>query len=250
MNSHVRPAHFLKGGMAFQRERPRTEGCLVCGEELVYSQVVSPEHCLVCGHSFATQVKCRNNHYICDICHAQDILQKIESMLVFSHVTNPVSLAQLIFELPGLNMHGPEYQSIVPAVLITAYQNQSGTRQVPDIQEAIRRGREVTGGSCGLHGNCGAGVGAGIAVSILEKATPLSGKARGAANRATAQALLAISEHVGPRCCKRDAITAITTFVQNTPYFSEISTSTYTCQQYRKNKSCIGQSCPYYPAKG
>lgn len=236
----------LRPAAAFRPDSSRSEGCLVCGGELAYNQNGSLEKCLVCGKSMSAQVKCRKGHYICDACHVGNILQNVESMLAASTETDPVILAQRIFELPRLNMHGPEYHSIVPAVLVTAHQNLSGTRSTEDIQEAIRRGKSVQGGSCGLHGNCGAGVGSGIAVSIIEKATPMTGQPRSLANRATATALLAISAHVGPRCCKRDAITSIKSFMQTTTYFSGVTETGYTCSQFSRNRSCIGQNCPYF----
>lgn len=230
----------------FDKDSPRSEGCLVCGQELVYSQTSSIAKCLVCGKSQSTQTQCRSGHFICDACHVGDILQNIESLLISSTESDPVILARRIFELPRLNLHGPEYHSIVPAVLIAAFQNQTGKRCVEDISEAIRRGKSIQGGSCGLHGNCGAGVGAGIAVSIIEDATPMTGQPRSDANRATAMALLAISEHVGPRCCKRDAITSIKSFIKSTPYFPDQLDTPYICGQFNRNRSCIGSSCPFF----
>lgn len=221
------------------------EGCLLCGSELLYGQQASPEKCLVCGQTFQSTTKCQNSHYICDTCHSGNILQNIEAMLLISAETDPVALALRIFELPRLNMHGPEYHSIVPAVLVAAYQNLTGQHSRQDIQEAIRRGRSTPGGSCGTMGSCGAGIGAGIAVAILEKATPLTALPRSKANLATAQALLAISQQQGARCCKRDAITTIKTFIETTPYFHGIKPATYYCRQYKNNKTCLGSRCPY-----
>lgn len=229
-----------------RRAEPRThEGCLLCGGELIYSQQSAPAQCQICGQIHQTAVQCRNQHFICDTCHAGDILQNVGALLINSSETDPVALAQQVFELPRLNMHGPEYHSIVPAVLVTAYQNQCGQRSLPDIFEAIRRGRSTPGGSCGTIGSCGAGIGAGIAVSILEKATPLTPQPRSRANRATAEALLAISRHEGARCCKRDAITTIRTFIETTPYFQSTEFSAYSCRQFKNNKTCLGSSCPY-----
>ncbi|HAL74002.1 MAG TPA: radical SAM protein [Clostridiales bacterium] len=221
------------------------EGCLLCGSELLYCQQAAPEKCLICGQTFQTTTKCQNGHYICDTCHAGNILQNIESLLMNSTEADPIALALRIFELPRLNMHGPEYHSIVPAVLVTAYQNLTGQRSLPDIQEAIRRGRSTPGGSCGTMGSCGAGTGARIAVAALEKATPLTAQPRSKANLATAQALMAISQHQGARCCKRDAITTIRTFIVTTPYFHDIELATYHCRQYKSNKTCLGGQCPY-----
>lgn len=228
----------------------KTEGCVICGEELIYSKdTPTKETCYICNHRFETYVKCPKGHYICDTCHSLDILGKVEQLLASSDERNPVVLAQKVFKLQGLNMHGPEYHSIVPSVLVTAYQNLSGKKDVSKIMEAIKRGKDIKGGSCGLYGDCGACVGSGIAVSMIEGATPMSHAERGAANRATGYALLEISKYGGPRCCKREAITTIESFLQVTSYFSGIQKAAYTCKQFGKNKDCIGKKCPYFPAK-
>jgi uncharacterized protein len=231
-------------------EARKTEGCLICGHELLYSKN-SParETCNICGQQFETYVKCPKGHYVCDTCHSLDILEKVEQLLTASDEKNPVVLAQKVFELPGLNMHGPEYHSIVPALLVTAYQNTSAHHKPSKIKEAIKRGKDIKGGSCGLYGDCGACVGSGIAVSIIEDATPMSHDERGAANRATGYALLEISKYGGPRCCKREAITSIESFLQVTSYFNGIQKAEYTCKQFGKNKDCIGEKCPYFPNK-
>lgn len=227
-----------------------TSGCLVCGSELIYSNE-SPmtETCLICGKVFETYAKCVNGHYICDTCHSLDILGKVEQLLLSSTQKNPITLAKQIFELPGLNMHGPEYHSIIPAVLVTAYQNTSNHKDISKIKESIKRGKEVKGGNCGFLGNCGAGTGSGIAVSIIESATPMSDEKRGAANIVTGHALIEIGKHGGPRCCKREAITSIETFIRTTKYFENLNDDAYVCTQFAKNKDCIYQRCPYFPKK-
>ena len=227
-----------------------TGGCLICGSELVYtSNAPSKEICSICGLQFHTYVKCPQGHFVCDTCHSLDILGKVEQLLAASDEKNPAALAQKVFELPGLNMHGPEYHSIVPAVLVSAWQNLTGRKDASKIREAIRRGKDIKGGACGFYGSCGAGVGAGTAVSIIESATPMSKDERGAANMATGYALLEIGRHGGPRCCKRDAITSIESFMQTTGYFNGLQEKEYICKQYGKNKDCIRQKCPYFPAK-
>jgi len=229
-------------------ESKKTEGCLICGQELLYSKNSSTkEICNICGKQFETYVKCSKGHYVCDLCHSLDILGKVEQFLNASDEKKPLVLAQMVFELPGLNMHGPEYHSIVPAILVTAWQNLNGQKDISKITEAIKRGKDIKGGSCGFYGNCGAGVGAGIAVSIIEGATPMSHNERGAANKATGYALLEISKYGGPRCCKREAITSIKSFIQVTSYFDGLQNVEYICKQYGKNKDCIYNKCPFFP---
>ena len=230
-------------------EPQKTKGCLICGQELLYSKDSSTtEVCAICGQQFEAYVRCSKGHYVCDLCHSLDILGKVEQLLYANDEKNPVVLAQKVFELPGLNMHGPEYHSIVPAVLVTAWQNLNGQKDISKIKEAIKRGKDIKGGSCGLYGTCGAGVGTGIAASIIEGATPMSGNERGAANRVTGYALLEISKYGGPRCCKREAITSLESFMQVTNYFERLKKADYTCKQYGKNKDCIRKKCNYFPS--
>jgi len=227
----------------------KTKGCIICGQELLYSKDISTEEvCNICGQPFEAYVRCSKGHYVCDLCHSLDVLGKAEQLLWTSSEKNPIVLAQRVFELPGLNMHGPEYHSIVPSVLVAAWQNLNRNKNISQIKEAIKRGKDIKGGSCGLYGSCGAGVGTGIAVSIIEGATPMSRNERGAANRVTGYALLEISQYGGPRCCKREAITSLQTFMQVTSYFDSLQKEDYTCQQYGKNKDCIGKKCPFFPA--
>ncbi|HEY5587943.1 MAG TPA: DUF5714 domain-containing protein, partial [Candidatus Paceibacterota bacterium] len=121
--------------------------------------------------------------------------------------------------------------------------------EISKIKEAIRRGKDTKGGSCGFNGSCGAAVGTGTAVSIIEGVTPMSKAERGNANLATGYALIEISKHGGPRCCKRDSITSIESFVNITKYFNDIKKTNYVCKQYKNNKDCIGIKCPYLPKK-
>ncbi len=153
-----------------------------------------------------------------------------------------------VFTSPGLKMHGPEYHCIVPAVLVAAYQNRLASETRPCLDEAIRRGRDIQGGSCGYHGVCGAAAGTGIAASVLEKATPLSAGERGGAMAVTGRALIDLSRHGGPRCCKRDSVSSVESFVRHTDYFCAIETAEYVCSQFPGNRDCMGVRCPYFPA--
>ncbi len=227
----------------------KADGCVVCGGALVYADTPHTDTCIVCKGRFETHVSCPNGHYICDACHGADILGQVKRLLVSSTSADPVALLLEIFRLPALKMHGPEYHSIVPAVLIAAYQNAAGFKDGAMLDEAIRRGRDIKGGSCGYHGVCGAASGTGIAASIIEKATPLTADTRCKAMEITGRALIDLSRLGGPRCCKRESVSAVESFIRNTDYFSNITPTEYICTQYRDNKDCIGAKCPYFPQK-
>lgn len=225
-------------------------GCLVCGAELIYSPDMSfNAECYYCGKTELTTVFCLEGHYVCNECHRKDILELVEQMCIDSDLTDRIELALCIFDVPTLHMHGPEYHSIVPAVLVSAYGNSTNNKDTQAIKEAILRGKAIIGGICGTHGVCGACIGVGVAYSIIHKVTPYLKVQRGEANRMTALALNAISRFGGPRCCKRDSITAIETAIQHFECFAGTRESRYICSQYLYNNTCLHYMCPYYPPK-
>ncbi len=222
--------------------------CALCGERLIYSDSPKEMVCTVCGARGTVYISCPAGHYVCDACHGADILTQAQNLLTGSMEKDPVALAEQVFSLPGLKMHGPEYHSLVPAILVTAAQNTAGARDALKIKEALSRGRDFKGGSCGLYGVCGAAAGAGIAYSVLSGATSMKGQQRSGANEIAGKALVAVSKNVGPRCCKREAVTTILAFAENTPYFSGVKLTEYACSQAAQNRDCIGASCPFFRA--
>lgn len=235
---------------SFPGETDRLQhGCMVCGADLMYEQSNREMICQICGKTHQSRIQCSHGHNVCDECHKSDLLDQIYQIFLRSRETDPVKLANRMFQLPFLNMHGPEYHSLVPGILVTAYQNLCGIRDGAEIKEAMERGKQVLGGSCGYLGNCGACVGIGIAESVLLKATPVSREERGKANLATAHALLAVGELQGPQCCKRDAIASIEAYQKLTGRYGTEPLAVYQCSQWDLNQNCIGALCPYYPVE-
>jgi uncharacterized protein len=222
-------------------------GCLICGQSLTYWEGTIEQRCDICGESFQSNVSCANGHYVCDHCHRGDTLDHMEALLIKSSENNPILLADRIFHLPTMKMHGPEHHSMVPAVLETAHQNLLGIREIAKIREAIHRGKDIKGGSCGYHGTCGACVGTGIAESVFLGAKPSSKEERGSAMRATGSALLAISEFGGPLCCKRDSIASIENYMLSSDRFANAVSAQYICSFSKYNKGCLTTDCPYFP---
>ena len=57
---------------------------------------------------------------------------------------------------------------MVGAALLTAYKNAGGAINLREsVMEMLNRGKAVPGGTCGFWGACGAGISAGMFVSIL-----------------------------------------------------------------------------------
>jgi len=225
--------------------------CMVCGGKLIYTGDFIENksvrvRCYYCGKEEDARSICINGHYACNECHSRSILVSVEQVCSESDLEDPMEIAAQIFKLPELHMHGPEYHCIVPAVLVAASGNINGDKKLSAIKEAIRRGEEVKGGFCGSHGACGAGLGVGIAYSIIHRVTPYSEDQRGAANRVTALALSKISEFGGPRCCKRDSMIAIEVAKKTFKEFDACIDFQYACEQSGGNSGCIHHKCPYF----
>ena len=148
-----------------------------------------------------------------------------------------------------IKMHGPEHHFLVPAVLIAAWCNKTGD---PDKSEKIsaakKRAEKVPGGSCGTHGNCGAGVGTGIFISLITRSTPLAKEEWGLSNLVTGKTLVRIARHGGPRCCKRDVYLALDEAIifLKENFSVALAPSRIHCGFSENNKECLKDSCPFY----
>jgi hypothetical protein len=117
------------------------------------------------------------------------------------------------------------------------------------LKQAKDRSDNVLGGFCGFYGSCGAGIGVGIAFSIMTHTTPLSGKTWGNANEAAGKALLNISKYNGPRCCKRTVFSALNSAIVYLDKFFGVvvdKTDTVKCYYNKFNKECLKDSCEFY----
>ena len=235
-------------------------GCLICGEELVYSQKNELAYCYYCGTKQETNTHCINGHYVCDRCHSLQANDLIEQFCTTTSISNPIELANILMRNPAINMHGPEHHFLVPAVLLTAFYNLENAKdrggiqvnledKAARIQLARKRAEVVPGGFCGYYGACGAGIGSGIFLSVLTGATPLSGMEWALSNRITAECLMEIANHGGPRCCKRDTYLALLTagaFIKKNFAINFHLAEEIRCGFFELNKECLKTDCPFY----
>lgn len=230
-----------------------TSNCLLCGAELEYFQTPRKMNCAICGNQYETTAACKNGHFICDSCHMEKGVTLILDVCGSSKSQNPIALMQQIMAQPEIYMHGPEHHVLVGAALLTAYRNSGGEINLqPALLELQRRSQQIPGGACGFWGCCGAGVSAGIFVSIITGATPLHQEEWGLANQMTARALQAIGSLGGPRCCKRDSFTAVreaVLFVQEHFSVQMQLPERIVCGFSRFNEQCKKEACPYFWGK-
>jgi hypothetical protein len=260
-----------------------TSGCLICGEDLQYTDQETNKTCNFCGKTFLSNASCINDHFICDTCHASEALEVIFRTTLENKGTDPIALATRIMQHPSLVMHGPEHHFLVPAVLLSCYYNHLQQLGVtPDniaplfplaasgkkakttsnneepltisalkrkkLELARKRSSHVLGGFCGSHGTCGAAIGSGIFLSLILDSTPLKEKEWKMSNMLTSKALHNIAMAGGPRCCKRDTYMAIQEaclFVA-TELNVTLPVSEPQCTFSNRNKECLQTNCLYY----
>ena len=197
-------------------------------------------------------MRCVEGHFICDDCHRLPAEDLIETTCLETNVVDPLLLAISLMRHPALKMHGPEHHFLVPAVLLTSYSVVTGEREALGgrLKRARERAAMVKGGSCGTHGACGAAIGAGIFVSIITGATPLSRREWMISNLMTARSLHEIALAGGPRCCKRNtyiAILAAVSFVSEEWEVALPVKSDILCEFSDLNRECRKTECTFYP---
>lgn len=231
-----------------------SSGCLVCGDELIYGDYTEM-HCHYCGKAVETNVSCEKAHFVCDECHSADALDLIERYCLNTHLAEPYTIAEELMSMPQLKMHGPEHHFLVPAVLLAAYNNAAykNIELRKKLAVARKRAEGIPGGYCGTHGNCGAGVGAGVFVAVLTESTPLSDKEWQMSNLMTGRTLIKIAEHGGPRCCKRDTFLALAEAVEFVKEQFDVqipaNRENFQCEFSPYNKQCLHSDCEFFKPK-
>jgi MoaA/NifB/PqqE/SkfB family radical SAM enzyme/SAM-dependent methyltransferase len=235
-----------------EKQERKSEGCMVCGTDLHYFTETQEMECSYCGRIFAANGCCEQNHFVCDSCHRENGLEVIRTICTGTGETDLIALLELIRSHPAIPMHGPEHHAMIPGIILACYRNSGGDIKEEVILTGIRRGADIPGGVCGFWGACGAAVGAGIAVSIILAATPLTPSARQAAQSFSARILAVISQYRGGRCCQRETWLAL---IETARLSEEMLTvpmeakGSIHCEQYLRNKECIRKQCPLWETR-
>ena len=233
------------------RERDAKGECLICGAPIEYLKEDILMECVICRKKEMSKTRCTNGHYICSDCHTSGMDSIVKSCLAESS-RDPVHIIEKMMSMDFCHFHGPEHHVMVGAALLTAYKNAGGDIDLAkSLSEMYSRRKQVPGGACGFWGACGAGISAGIYMSIITGATPLAQEAWGLSNRMTARALERIGSVGGPRCCKRDSYLAILEAVEFTSKERGITMESgeITCSRSDMNNQCIGTRCPFHPVQ-
>lgn len=221
--------------------------CLICGAPLEYMEKGVEMECEICHKKEMTRTKCANGHFVCSSCHESGI-DAVISACMQEKSRNPIEIMDRLMNMEFCHMHGPEHHIMVGSALLTAYRNAGGGIELEKaLFEMQERGREVPGGACGFWGACGAGISAGIFVSIVTGSTPLAIETWGLSNLMTSRSLAAIGAIGGPRCCKRNSYLALTEAVK---FIEEnlgvkMDISEIKCSRSHENNQCLGRRCPF-----
>lgn len=222
--------------------------CVICKAPLEYLGKDEVMECAVCHRKFNSKTRCVNGHFVCDECHTQGV-GSVVGYCLGCDSRNPVEIVRALMAMPFCHMHGPEHHVLVGAALLTAYRNAGGDLNLAEaLVEMLNRGKSVPGGACGFWGACGAAISAGMFVSIITKATPLTETSWGWSNLMTSEALGAIGRVGGPRCCKRNSYLAILTaidFVER-HFGVEMEREVLACTHSSLNNQCIRERCPFF----
>ena len=227
------------------------EECLICSAPLEYLDTDVEMECFICHKKEMSKTRCVEGHYVCSECHMSG-MDSIIAMCLKEESKNPIEIIEKMMSMPFCHMHGPEHHVMGGSALLTAFKNAGGEIELEKaLVEMYNRGKNVPGGICGFWGSCGAAVSSGIYMSIITKATPLTGESWSLSNKMTSNSLSTISANGGPRCCKRNSYIAITEAVKFTKekLGVEMEIGDITCSRFGQNNQCIGKRCPFHPNK-
>ncbi len=231
-----------------EKER-KGEGCMVCGEDVHYFTENREMRCSYCGRVRSANACCEQDHFVCDNCHRENGIEVIKAICTSTEEKDLINLLELIRSHPAIPMHGPEHHAMIPGIILACYRNCGGELKGESILTGIGRGADIPGGVCGFWGACGAAVGAGIAVSTILAATPLTPASRQTAQGFSAEILAAIARYRGGRCCQRETWITLTETARLSAEILPVTMEakgTIHCEQYLKNRECIRKQCPLW----
>ena len=163
--------------------------------------------------------------------------------------TNPYDIFRTIAKKDFVRIHGPEHHILDGACILTAFHNAGGNIDLDAaLHKLMYEGLRMPGAACGLWGVCGAVTSIGAALAIIDGTGPLSTEDWGSHMEYTSAALARLAKTGGPRCCKRDAFTAVE---QAVGYIEErygitLEVTPVKCDFSSQNAQCIGRRCPYH----
>ncbi len=164
---------------------------------------------------------------------------------------DPVKIFREIANKDFVRMHGPEHHILDGACILTAYHNAGGNIDLDSsLEKVLTEGLRMPAGACGMWGVCGAVTSVGVAMWLIDRTRNVDAAILwGTRMSATSNAVQAMGELGGPRCCKRDGFIALTEAIKyiNENYEVQLPLTDIKCGFFGRNDQCIKSRCPYNP---
>ena len=144
------------------------------------------------------------------------------------------------------------------AAVITAFFNAGGKinggtmTKGAALKEYAARAEQIPACSCETWCCCGAAVGVGQALSVINGATPMTREPWGQCQRLTATVQGHIAEAELPRCCSRSSYIAVLDaidFLNEHFNVRMVRPERVTCTSCGGNAQCLREQCPYFPGE-
>jgi len=233
----------------FSLEAFEKVNCPICGAEM--RKATSIAQCFFCGKEENADYVCPNGHYICQDCRIASPEEIAEKVVRYLKTNNALEIAERILLHPNIPIYGIEHHYIVPLSLVAAAKsslNQEIKKGI--IKMIISRSKTLPYGSCGTLGDCGAAVGAGIAISVLTHASYKSDEPRALSMETTARVLLELAKQGGPRCCIQSVYAGLeigSEIIRDKLNIPIEKITDIKCIFYEKAPECKKEKCKYYP---
>jgi hypothetical protein len=178
----------------------------------------------------------------------------IKEKVIRSNDRDPIEMFHRILKESSEEWNGPVFpvhadwhHYLVPGVILAALRNSDCAVSDRDIEEAMYRGENFPGGSCGFAGTCGGAFSVGVVMSMINKTTPLHVEERFESMQAVIDTLNEIKQYP-QRCCKRSSYAAIQIATQllHKKGYHIVSSADIKCSWSSENKMCLGLKCPYF----
>lgn len=165
---------------------------------------------------------------------------------------DPVKIFKNMAEKDYISIHGPEHHVLDGACILAAFYNAGGKIDLDSsLKQIFSEGLRMPGAMCGLWGVCGAVTSIGAALAIIDKTGPLSTDGSWGEHMSfTSETIKELGQINGPRCCKRDAMTAFKHAIDyiNSHYDVTLKYEGQQCGFSQLNQQCIKERCPFYAA--
>ena len=234
----------------------KADKCEICGKGLYYAtsqEDYKDLECIYCKEKFNTNTYCPEGHFICDSCHSEDVIKVMKTFCETTDLKDPFVIADNLMKHPKFKLYGPEHHILTPLAILTSLKN-NGVKKTngeeitsKDLTEAIVRSSKIPGGWCGFYGSCGAGMGSGVAISILTGATPSRNEPRTLANQMTARSLVKIADNL-EHCCKRSLKISIAETLEflKENFNIDLNFTPENCKFSAINSKCEREKCQFF----